>query len=98
MRADGEEAEVQIHGNVVDVSEVQRERAGENVLAMVPMQLLLEPGFMTFVTRANDRFATREITAIKAVQAVKGVGVPATTADDKEFVELGKAALAKLGL
>ena len=75
----------------------QRSAAGENVLAMVPMQLLLEPGFMTFVTRANDRFATREITAIKAVQAVKGAGAPAT-ADDKEFAELGTVALAKLGL
>ena len=76
----------------------QRCAAGENVLAIVPMQLLLEPGFMTFVTRANDRLATREISAIKAVLAAEGAGIPASAAGDGEFVKLGRAALAKLNM
>lgn len=53
---------------------------------------------MTFVTRANDRLATREISAIKAVLAAEGAGIPASAAGDGEFVKLGRAALAKLNM
>ena len=66
--------------------------AAAELLSVVPIPRLLDPGFMCYVARANDRLAARQLAALRYA-AQPGAAAPP---GDAAFEWLGAAALERV--
>lgn len=80
--------------DAVLTSAVEKCKAGQCVLSIVPMHLLLETTFLGCLCRTNDRLARRQLTALHLAEK-DDVIVPI---DDPGFLELGQEAIDRINL